>query len=60
MVTVRSILGNIGVIVLPDQVAVPKAAEAFNPDGSLKDAKLQNNLTALGKTLVEIATKLKK
>src|SRR6516225_3020147 len=37
LVTVRSILGNIGVIVLPDQVAVPKAQEAFTPEGTLKD-----------------------
>src|SRR5215468_10289395 len=41
LVHVRSILGNIGVIVLPDQVAVPKAREAFLPDGSLADAKQQ-------------------
>src|SRR5947208_8817473 len=28
---IRSILGNIGVIVLPDQIAVAQAHEAFNP-----------------------------
>ena len=33
LVHLRSILGNIGVIVLPDQVAVPRAFEAFAPDG---------------------------
>jgi NAD(P)H-dependent FMN reductase len=32
LVHVRSILGNIGVIVLPDQIAVAKAREAFNPN----------------------------
>ena len=37
LVHVRSILGNIGVIVLPDQVAVARAHEAFRPDGSLAD-----------------------
>jgi hypothetical protein len=37
---VRAVLGNIGVLVLPDQVAVPKAHEAFQPDGNLKDANM--------------------
>src|ERR1700722_3529976 len=41
LVHVRSILGNIGVIVLPDQIAVAKANEAFKPDGSLTDPKRQ-------------------
>lgn len=58
LVTVRSILGNIGVIVLPDQVAVGKAPEAFNPDGTLKDAKLQNSISKLGENLVAVAAKL--
>ena len=35
LVTVRSILGNIGCIVLPDQVAISKAHEAFDDDGNL-------------------------
>ena len=57
LVHVRSILGNIGVIVLPDQVAVPKAHEAFRPDGSLTDAKQQAGIEALGKTLASILIK---
>jgi NAD(P)H-dependent FMN reductase len=59
LVHVRSILGNIGVIVLPDQVAVPKAREAFLPDGSLTDAKQQAGIEALGKTLASFLIKLK-
>ena len=40
LVHLRSILGNLGCIVLPDQVAVPKAYEAFREDGTLVDDKL--------------------
>jgi chromate reductase, NAD(P)H dehydrogenase (quinone) len=37
LVTVRSILGNIGVHVVPTQFALAQANEAFNADGSLAD-----------------------
>ena len=59
LVTVRSILGNIGVIVMPTQVAVPKAYEAFNPDGSLKDAKVQAQVEKLGADLAAVLAKLR-
>jgi len=56
---VRSILGNIGVIVLPDQVAVARAHQAFQPDGSLADPKQQADVEGLGKTFASFLTKLK-
>ena len=59
LVHVGSILGNIGVIVLPDQIAVAKAHEAFKPDGSLKDPKQQAGIEALGNTLASFLMKLK-
>ena len=59
LVHVRSILGNIGVIVLPEQIAVAKASEAFNADGSLKDPKQQAGIEGLGHTLVSFLIKLK-
>ena len=59
LVHVRSILGNIGVIVLPDQIAVAKADEAFNADGSLKDSKQQSGIEGLGHTLASFLMKLK-
>lgn len=59
LVQVRSILGNIKVLVLPDQIAVSKAHEAFNPDGSLKDGKKQAAVEKLGATLASTIAKLK-
>ena len=56
---VRSILGNVGVIVLPEQIAVAKAHEAFNADGSLKDLKQQAGIAGLGKTLASFLVKVK-
>jgi chromate reductase, NAD(P)H dehydrogenase (quinone) len=37
LVTVRSILSNIGVVVVPQQFALSKANEAFDANGALKD-----------------------
>jgi NAD(P)H-dependent FMN reductase len=38
LVTVRSILGNVGTIVVPTQFALAKADQAFDERGALKDA----------------------
>ena len=59
LVQVRAILGNIKVLVLPDQIAVSKAYEAFNLDGSLKDAKQHAAVEKLGATLATTLAKLK-
>ena len=59
LVQVRSILSNLQVLVLPQQMAIPKANEAFNTDGTLKDIKQQAAIEALGRSLVEILIKLK-
>jgi len=58
LVTLRSILGNIRVIVLPDQIAVMKAHEAFNEDGSMRDGKQQAAVEAIGRRVAEVAAKL--
>ena len=55
---VRAILGNIGVTVLPDQVAVSKAHEAFAADGTLSDAKQAARVQKLGAQLARHLTKL--
>ncbi|MCG3148569.1 MAG: NAD(P)H-dependent FMN reductase [Verrucomicrobiae bacterium] len=59
LVQLRSILGNIRVLVLPDQIAIPAAHTAFNPDGTLKDAKRQAAVEKLGATLARTIVKLK-
>ncbi len=58
LIPLRSILGNIGVIVLPDQVAVSKAHEAFLEDGTLKDAGQQKKIERLGASVAEMLVKL--
>lgn len=58
LVHVRSILSSIGVIVLPDQIAIPRAYEAFENDGQLKDQKKQSSIEGLGRSLTEILGKL--
>jgi hypothetical protein len=55
---VRSILSNIGVIVLPDQVVIPRVFEAFDNDGQLKDEKRQASVERLGVNVAEILGKL--
>jgi len=59
LVHVRAILGNIGVTVLPHQVAVGRAFEAFDENGQLKDVKQQDQILGLGATLAETIGKLK-
>jgi chromate reductase, NAD(P)H dehydrogenase (quinone) len=58
LVHLRAILGNIGVLVLPDQFAINKAHEAFNPDGTLKEAKQLASVERVAGKLVAVAKKL--
>jgi chromate reductase len=58
LVHLRSILGNIGVLVLPDQVSISKAHEAFEA-GKLKDERKTKQVHALAKQLVQTVAKLK-
>lgn len=54
----RAILSNIGTHVIPHQVAIPKAHEAFNEDGSLKDLKHQALVEKIGAHLTSLLLKL--
>jgi NAD(P)H-dependent FMN reductase len=60
LVHVRSILGNIGVLVLPDQFALVKANEAFDGDGNLKDAKSHSIVDGLARRLCSTVAKLER
>ncbi|MEM9594940.1 MAG: NAD(P)H-dependent oxidoreductase [Acidobacteriota bacterium] len=56
---VRSILQSIGVMVIPDQIAVPAAHGAFGDDGTPVDPKLHAKITDLGRQLATLAQRLK-
>jgi NAD(P)H-dependent FMN reductase len=58
LVHVRSILGNIGVLVLPDQKAISNAHQAFDENGNLKDESQQAAILQLGHKLVTMTVKL--
>jgi chromate reductase, NAD(P)H dehydrogenase (quinone) len=58
LVHLRSILGNLGITVLPDQLTLNKAHEAFREDGSLIDEKQTARVKHLGATLARHLTKL--
>ncbi|MEM9915033.1 MAG: NAD(P)H-dependent oxidoreductase [Planctomycetota bacterium] len=58
LVHLRAILGNIQVIVLPQQYALPKAHEAFDDQGQLKDAKAAETVAGLGRRLAEFLSKI--
>ena len=58
LVHLRAILGNIGVTVLPDQVAVGGAHTAFREDGSLTDDKQAARVRGLGTSLAQHLSKL--
>ena len=58
LVHVRSLLGNIKVTVLPDQIALISAGSAFENETTLKDAKMHGRIKDLGKKLTETINKL--
>jgi len=55
----RTFLEVLGFIVLPKQVIVSRAGEAFTDEGALKDPKAQAAAIALGAYVVQMAGKLK-
>lgn len=58
LVHLRAILGNIEVIVLPQQYALSKAHEAFDDQDQLKDEKTAETVAGLGRRLTEFLQKI--
>ena len=58
LVHVRAILENISVLVIPDQIAVSKAHEVFNTDGTLKDKKQEDHVKKIGSNVAKMLLKL--
>ena len=58
LVHLRSILGNIEVLVLPEQLAISNAYAAFAEDGSLANSRHDETLAAMARRLVEVIRKL--
>lgn len=58
-VIVRSLLTHLGTLVVPEQLAVSKAHEAFGPDGKLLDAGSTKRLTALVARVVDVTRRMR-
>ncbi len=58
LVHVRAILGNINVLVLPEQIAISNAQEAFTPDGALKEPRQQATVERIAQKLVNVVSRL--
>lgn len=58
LVFLRMFLGNVSVLVLPDQKSIPNAYDAFDESGSLSDTKDQEAVMTLGKKLAITTQKL--
>ncbi len=58
LVTLRSLLGNIGVLVVPNQFALSKAYEKFDEAGQLKDPREQESVRGVVTKVLEITGKL--
>lgn len=57
LVHVKAILGNIGVLVLPEQLTIANAYEAFNNEGKLINESQQVKATKLGASLANFLEK---
>lgn len=59
LVHLRSILGNIGVLVLPEQTSVQQAHQSFTDDGRHADDKRHAKIEDIGAQLAELIRRVK-
>lgn len=59
LMVVRMMLGNIGVMVVPNQLTVPEVYEVFDENGKFKDEKMVKRLRRVVKVLIEATEALK-
>jgi NAD(P)H-dependent FMN reductase len=60
LAALRTLLGNIRVLVVPEQFALVKAHEAFGPDDRLKDEAQRKQVAAVVRRVMEVATALER
>ena len=58
LIHLRAILGNLRVLVIPDQITLRNANDAFGADGKLIDQDRNASVENLGKELVQLLHKL--
>lgn len=58
LVFLRMLLGNLDVMVLPQQIAIRQAFKAFDDSGSLIDEKQNKTVQDIGRTLVRVTESL--
>jgi NAD(P)H-dependent FMN reductase len=55
----RQYLSNLGFLVVPEQVGVPRADSAFAADGTLTDERLRRSVEAVGAAVATLAARLR-
>jgi NAD(P)H-dependent FMN reductase len=55
---VRAILSHLGVVIVPTQLAVARANEAFDADGNLRDERQRETIRSIGAEVVSFVRRL--
>ncbi|HSB57299.1 MAG TPA: NAD(P)H-dependent oxidoreductase [Nitrosopumilaceae archaeon] len=58
LVHVRAMLENIGVLIIPEQIAVSRANEAFNADETMKNKDQEEKVKKIGANVAKLLMKL--
>jgi chromate reductase, NAD(P)H dehydrogenase (quinone) len=58
LATIRALLAHLGMVVVPAQLGVSRAGEAFDESGALKDARQQAAVEKIGTDVVHFVQKL--